>query len=372
MKSIKFTFSLLAAILLMISCSADSGLTISGTMEGAPNLTVYFDKLGIDNSSQTLETSASDASGNFKFQFEEPVAPGPYRLRFGGRSAEILIKGDESNIVVNGNIQDLKLYKYDVEGSLGSQEYSDLMEKFYAKEINMNQLQTTLQTQTDPLVAMAVAVKLFKSSPSFADIHKSICGRLSEKYPELDCTETYEQLVKQLEAQKKRARGNTRSYNVNIGDKAPDIALPDPDGKIRKLSDLEGQIVLLDFWASWCGPCRRANPKVVDAYNKYNKQGFTVFNVSLDGLDSRARKRYDTDAKMASAMKTQKKRWIDAIKKDGLIWDNHVSDLKKWDSDAIKKYGVRSIPTTFLINRDGTIAALNPRYNLEEEILKLL
>ena len=111
--------------------------------------------------------------------------------------------------------------------------------------------------------------------------------------------------------------------------------------------------LLVDFWASWCGPCRKANPHVVEMYNKYKSKGFDVFSVSLDKQDG-------------------KQNWINAIKQDGLIWSNHVSDLQWWQSAPAGVYGVQSIPKTFLIGKDGKIVAVNPRNNLEEEILKAL
>ena len=117
---------------------------------------------------------------------------------------------------------------------------------------------------------------------------------------------------------------------------APDLAFPDPEGKIRKLSDLRGKVVLLDFWASWCGPCRRESPNVRNVYAKYHDQGFEVFSVSLD-----------RDAN----------NWKKAIADDKLVWPNHVSDLKGWGSAAAKLYGVSSIPSTFLVDKDGRIIA---------------
>ena len=124
-------------------------------------------------------------------------------------------------------------------------------------------------------------------------------------------------------------------HKLAPGKPAPEIVLPTPADSLFKLSYLRGKVVLIDFWASWCGPCRRDNPEVVRMYNRFNGKGFEIFGVSLDR---------DRNA------------WINAIAKDGLIW-NQVSDLKYWQSDAALTYGVKSIPHTVLINRDGNIIA---------------
>ncbi|MBX9851190.1 MAG: TlpA family protein disulfide reductase [Cytophagaceae bacterium] len=134
-----------------------------------------------------------------------------------------------------------------------------------------------------------------------------------------------------------------------IGEAAPDITLTNPNGKQVSLSSYRGKVVLLDFWASWCGPCRGENPNVVRVYQKYKDKGFTVFSVSLDQA---------------------KDKWLAAIDADKLIWDSHVSDLKGWNSAAAKLYGVKGIPQTFLLDKDGKIIAMNLRGESLEAMLK--
>jgi len=128
--------------------------------------------------------------------------------------------------------------------------------------------------------------------------------------------------------------------NIEIGQVVPDISMPTPQGNIISLSDLRGKVVLIDFWAAWCRPCRMANPHLVQVYQKYKDKGFEVFSVSLD--------------------KT-KARWVQAIAQDNLTWDYHVSDLKYWQSEAAQLYNVSSIPATFLIDADGKLIAQNIR-----------
>ncbi len=129
-----------------------------------------------------------------------------------------------------------------------------------------------------------------------------------------------------------------RMKAVAVGKKYTDFGLKTPEGELLKVSEVhQGNVLLMDFWASWCGPCRQANPEVVEIYNEYHDQGFEILGVSLD-RDSAS--------------------WVKAIADDQLTW-SHISDLKYWNSEGAELYGVASIPHTVLIDRDGTITAKN-------------
>jgi peroxiredoxin len=127
-----------------------------------------------------------------------------------------------------------------------------------------------------------------------------------------------------------------RATEGMMGQMAPDIQLKDPEGRSVSLSSMRGKVVMVDFWASWCRPCRKENPNLVRAYNRFKGFGFEVFSVSLDRSEEA---------------------WLQAIVEDNLLWDAHGCDFQEWSSDAARAYGVTSIPAAFLINREGRILA---------------
>jgi len=166
------------------------------------------------------------------------------------------------------------------------------------------------------------------------DYYGSILKSFKEEYIDQKSTQEY---IKKLPKR-----------DIGIGDEVPDISLKDTSNNTLTLSSLRGKVVLIDFWASWCGPCRVENPNVVKVFNKYKDKGFTVFGVSLD---------------------QNKDKWLGAIKNDKLTW-SHVSDLKGWSSEGARLYGVKSIPQTFLIDKDGKVIAKNLRGEMLEQKLK--
>jgi thiol-disulfide isomerase/thioredoxin len=180
-----------------------------------------------------------------------------------------------------------------------------------------------------------------------APYYDKVIAAIKERYPGnkhiLNFENQVDQFRKQQEMQK---RMQDISQNIQPGTPAPDIALPGLNGELKKLSDLKGKVVLVDFWAAWCKPCRMENPNVVRMYQEYSSKGFDVFSVSLDGLPNQP------NARAA---------WEGAIQQDNLMWSNHVSDLQGWNSSVVGQYGFQGIPYTVLVGRDGNILATNLR-----------
>jgi thiol-disulfide isomerase/thioredoxin len=177
--------------------------------------------------------------------------------------------------------------------------------------------------------------------------YKKVDNGLQSAYPENEHAQYFhEKLVDYEKALQRQKEVALAAENVTVGSIAPNITLPNPDGEELNLSDLRGKVVLIDFWASWCGPCRRANPYLVELYDQYNSKGFEIFSVSLDGVPQQANAMND---------------WRFAIESDSLTWPNHVSDLKGYESEVVTLYGFEGIPFTVLVDESGTIIAKNLR-----------
>ena len=180
------------------------------------------------------------------------------------------------------------------------------------------------------------------------DYFDLVATEMRAKYPYSE----YPELI-EMSGENVLTQMDAAAQSANLGEgMAPELAFPNPDGEVIALSSLRGKVVLIDFWASWCGPCRMENPNVVKTYEKYKDKGFTIYSVSLD---------------------QDKNAWIKAIDADNLSWPNHVSDLKGWQSAAAAKYNVNSIPATFLIDEEGRIIDQNLRGPaLEQKLQQIL
>lgn len=191
-----------------------------------------------------------------------------------------------------------------------------------AQNIAIRQL---LEKNTKTLMSAFLVTYFDNDAETYADLFEAIDNGLKERYAD-------NQFVKYVD--------NKVRTNLGPGRMAPEIAMQDPDGKTRKLSELRGQVVMIDFWASWCRPCRMENPNVVRLYKQYHDKGFEIYSVSLD---------------------KDRRQWLLAIEQDGLEWPNHVSDLNGWTSSGGASYGITSVPSTVLVDRQGRIIARNLR-----------
>jgi len=343
---------------------------LSGTIFNANKSEVLVSRF-TGNGFEDFAKTTLDKEGKFSIKGEVP-AEDYYSVRIGQSIINVILRKD-SDIKIYGDGANLSKFSNIVgsDESATMQKFAAKLEVWNAKKdsavaiINADQSKTTqvnsemqphfteFQNEFKAFVsenqgssALIVALGAIDPSQDFAS-YESIVLQLSKAFPQSPTVKAVMQNYTNLKTQKDAA-------NVLApGKPAPDFEELMVDRKTKmKLSDLKGQVVLLDFWASWCGPCRKENPNVVNVYNKYKNKGFTVMSVSLDdNLD----------------------RWKQAIDADGLIWPNHVSDLKKWSSAAAQKYQVRGIPFTVLIDQKGNIYQTNLRGpQLEAAVKQLL
>ena len=353
---------ILSSILMSIMCFSQAQLlnnvSIDGNISNAKGQEVYLAKIG-GKAAIPLDTVKLDASQNFHFDLmvEEP---GFYQLSQGENdfSMIILSPNDRMKIELNGaslrsplsvsgswETEQLtqitkKLTTYDARKQELEAQYKkvygtaaqDSVGKVLAKEYDKTEQSKIVYLKTNMLKSPSLSGLFFMNIikvPENMDFYAEYAPVMKKKYPnDIFVNSMYQQYMSE--------KGKVR---LSPGAMAPEISLPTPEGTTFSLSSLRGKVVLIDFWASWCSPCRRANPHVLSLYKKYHDKGFDILGVSLD--------------------KT-KESWIKAIKDDGLIW-HHVSDLKYWQSEAGRAYGVQSIPHTVLIDREGKIIAVGLR-----------
>jgi len=373
MKQIKsILLFLVPALAILSSCQGQGGSPVlKGVIQNAANLQATLELAHFDRSTVALARATCDANGAFEIKPEKAFEEGLYRLTIGAKRMYFILDGTEKTVEVTGDLSTIDRLEVQVTGSKTFSCYTGIVQDLLKTQLKSpEEAKAISQKGCTPLMqAFLMTQLLAANAASFMDDFKAMSIKLNESMPGSKFASDYAAMIEQLGKQPTQPQAQQGSELIKIGQAAPNISLPGPDGKVHALSSLKGKVVLLDFWASWCGPCRRENPHVVDVYNKYKDKGFEIFSVSLDGADPRMNMSAE---QMEQRSKDGKEKWKAAIQADGLIWENHVSDLKHWGSEPAGIYGVSSIPKTFLIGRDGNVIAINPRQNLEQELLKVL
>lgn len=356
-----------------LSCQSTSkeGMIVKGELNHLPKDTkVYLEELTY-TTRNSLDTADLDAKGKFSLEATVKNA-GLYQVRIGEQRAIFLVLDENSRTIdLSADTSDITNFTYKVKGSGATDQLRDfiLHTKTYGEAFgaamnsyNLNVKENTpdsiranyeqavmkadanfrtfatgyIDTVKNPIVAVFAASNLdYQHDGAVID---KLSDRLGREYGTLPFVSDYLKVMNDQKTQLQQQSSNMPAFKE--GSEVPDISLPDFNGNTIKLSSLRGKVVLLDFWASWCGPCRKENPNVVKAYEAFKDKGFTIYSVSLD---------------------TDKDKWVAGIKKDQLYWPNHVSELKGWQSSVCEMYGVRSIPQSFLLDKEGKVIATNLR-----------
>ncbi|WP_460583405.1 redoxin family protein [Hymenobacter arcticus] len=343
------------------NASAAEGYEINGQLRNLPaGTTLHLSEL---TSSQFVErgTAKTDAQGKFTFKGTLPVTAAVYQLKVDEPNQVLLVLDNKTRLTLSGDAKSLASsymvkgskdseviqqltrtmnasrgqmerlgQRYNAAGSAGQKDSLAIIEQKYnvLQRATANRAKAVIRRNAGSVAAGFATLSFVNPDDDFA-FADSIAGIQRKTQPGSPFTQALSERLEPLRA-------------TAIGTAAPEINLATPDGKNLSLKGMRGKYVLVDFWASWCGPCRQENPNVVKAYNQFKDKGkgFTVFSVSLDD---------------------DKDRWTKAIAADGLLWPNHVSDLKKWNNAAAAAYGVQSIPASFLLDPNGKIIGKNLR-----------
>jgi len=364
----KLVYSIITVLLTFTSIAqGEIDFHVSGMIFNAKS-----DKIALSQITQAGVVNFAEASldkdGNFDLKGTVP-AEDYYVVRLGDVNMNVILrKGSDFKIYGDG----AKLQQFS--NIVGSDESANLNKFAYALAAwNQKKDSAMAIIQADNSQAQKVNTDMQGAFTEFQNTYKSflaenssspaLIAALGATDPNADFA-TYESIVQQLYnsfpqsptvqsigADYQRMKAQKEAENVLApGKPAPDFTEMMLDRKtMMSLSDLKGKVVLLDFWASWCGPCRKENPNVVKLYEKYKSKGFTVLSVSLDD---------------------NLQRWQQAIDADKLTWPYHVSDLKKWSSASAKIYGVSGIPFTVLIDQQGNIVQTNLRGPQLEQALE--
>ena len=338
---------LFLAILLGTVCSLPAQKsTLSGTLRGVPQGSRLVISQIVKDRLQPVDTLRLDNKGGFKttLNHKEPAYYVLQTTEKGSGMCHILLEPKDK--VKVDLIYFADRHAFSIASCKGSKnvelyrQFNDLLLAAMTPE-QQSQLPeraaNLLSVNSNILMSAFLVTYFDRNFDTYVSLYAKIHDNLITTYPE-------DPFVKHIDRQLQGV--------VYPGMEAPEIAMPDPDSTIRKLSDLRGNVVLVDFWASWCGPCRRENPNVVRIYERYHDQGFEIYSVSLDKT---------RDA------------WLRAIADDNLSWPNHVSDLNGWTSSGGKTYGIKSVPSTVLIDRNGKVVARNLRGSeLERKVEQLL